>query len=333
LVMNPDEYEIRTINVSDLLLDPQNPRFLDLKLEKDHELAQQELQNQIEGEDDTITLVKAVRKDGVLDPIWVKKKGEKYLVLEGNRRTVALRMLMKEGAKPPAGISYERVRAHIVPITTSEQEEALLKIILQAGKLKWGRYNEAAYVYLLRHHYELELKDIADSMQTSVSDIKERIDNYRLFHEYVKETGHNDPHHFSYFSDAPKRVKDWFSESKENKGKYFKLISPVDGKQKIRSVATKGGLRDFAKVLDDKEALEFLLKEPEANVEDAVQLALEHDILKEIPFIKQVGSLAGKLRALNEQQVSKLKSETQFKVELKSLQTACGDLLDKLKRA
>lgn len=329
MALLPEKYELKSISVSDLLLDPDNPRFLHLKLEKQEKLTQDDLTSELENEDDTITLAKSVRQRGVLDPIWVKSDGNKFFVLEGNRRTVVLRLLLKEKVKPPAGIHYDRVMAHVIPEETTPGEIALIKIVLQAGKKKWDAYNRAAFIYLLRHEHGLEVADIADSLQTSQKDIKEEMENFRLFNEFVKATGEHDHHRFSFFQEAPRKVRDWFTSSSENKKAYFSLISSKDGKQKIRGAAYE--LRDFAKIVDDQDALAYLLHEPTATVEDALEIAKENDIKKEMPFIGRVGVLAANLRNLTETQVEKLKTDVKFKVELKALHKVGGDLLEKLK--
>jgi hypothetical protein len=77
--------------------------------------------------------------------------------------------------------------------------------------------------------------------------------------EFVKATGFADPRRFSFFADAPKPVRDWIDRDEGNKKKYFELITPQNGIQRIRSVATKGGLRDFQKIIGyDTVLREFL---------------------------------------------------------------------------
>jgi len=90
------EPEQRWIRVKDLLLDPENPRFYHLALQGRKNLGQEQLASEIESDSETGTLTKAIRKSGVKDPIWVKEDGEgRFLVLEGNRRTVILRKLLE----------------------------------------------------------------------------------------------------------------------------------------------------------------------------------------------------------------------------------------------
>jgi len=316
--------------VRDLLLDPENPRFYHLALQGKKNLTQEDLTREIEDDGETAALTKAIRKSGVKDPIWVRENGNgKYLVIEGNRRTVILRKLMKEHAVPPAGVTFEKVLANVLPSETPETELLLQKARLQSGKKQWGAFNEAAVTHKLRAEHLLEYEDIAAELQIPMTKVKERIENFKLFEEYARATGDNNPKRFAYFAEAPKQVREWFVED-DNKETYFKLITPVGGRQKIRSVATKNGLRDFSNVLDDAEALSYLIKTPTATLEDALEMAKENDIMKGMPFVKRLEPLAQALRGLSDNDVAKLRQEAKIKVQLKSLERACAEVIAKL---
>ena len=108
--------DLQRIKVGDLVLDADNPRFLHLK-HKTGPLTQSEIENEIIINDDDVPLLtKSIQKSGVKDPIWVvKQKGGKFLVVEGNRRTVVLKRLLKDGVAPPPGVRFDEVQAHVMP--------------------------------------------------------------------------------------------------------------------------------------------------------------------------------------------------------------------------
>src|SRR5262245_7962875 len=110
------EPEVRTLRVADIVLDLDNPRFF----HKGPGLTQDQIEEDIlNNNDDIHLLTKTIQKDGVQDPIWVVPQSNgKYLVVEGNRRTVVLRRLLKDRAVPPAGVKYDVVRAHVLPPDT-----------------------------------------------------------------------------------------------------------------------------------------------------------------------------------------------------------------------
>jgi hypothetical protein len=330
-----DAAAFREVPTADLVLDEDNPRFFHLRHKNKGILTQEEIEQEIVTNDDDIPLLtKSIQKDGVKDPIWVvKTSGDKYVVVEGNRRAVVLKQLIKEGVKPPLGVRFDQVSAHVLPRDTPEVQLVLQKARLQSGKKAWGAFNEAALTYQLRQPPHLmAIEDIAVDLKIPISKVRERIDNYKLFVEYSKTTGDENPKRFAYFAECPPRVRDWFKDSSTNKESYFKLICPIEGNNKIRSVATRGGLRDFARVLEDPEALKVLLNEPSATVEDALEIAKDNDIKKAAPFIRRLAPLAMDLRSLDSAHLEKLKTEVKFKVDLKALRSACDEVLQKLER-
>jgi ParB-like nuclease family protein len=329
--MDIENCKLETVPTSKLKLDPENPRFLHLALKGGKALSQDDLIREIGDENETITLGKAIQREGVLNPIVVKLDAGQFLVIDGNRRTVALKQLVEEKAKAPDGVRFDRVQARIIPESTSAVEVEVLKGVLQEGQLPWGRFNDAAYVRRLRLVYKMEYEDIADKLQLSVSDVKSKIEDFRLFEQYSKHTKDTDPSRFSYFGDAPKAVREWFKESDQNLQSYFDLICPGTPRHKIRSVATKGGLRDFATVLKDEEALQALLNDPSVTMENALQIAEDNDITLSAPILTRLGIYAAKLRALEPGQVESLKTQAKLRIDIEKMRDACQQLLDRLK--
>jgi predicted transposase YbfD/YdcC len=326
------EPQVREIAVSDLRLDPDNPRFFHLKsLHGKEELTQEDLMKEMEEDDEIPTLAKTIKRSGVTDPIWVKQLHTgKYLVLEGNRRTYILNNLINEGEKPSAGVRYDRVRAHVYPPDAPETELILQKARLQAGKKVWGAFNVAAYTYALRYTHNMEEDDIAVELQTSIKEVVHSLQSFKMFKDYTVATKDTNPKKFSMFAEAPKRVWEWISESPKNLRSYYKLISPMDGRQKIRTVATRGGLRDFAKILDDKKALDELLNDSDVTVEDALEIASSNSIKIGLPFVSRIGTLANQLQALTDEQVAMLKTNKKVRLDIKRLDKACTDTLRKI---
>ena len=151
-----------------------------------------------------------------------------------------------------------------------------------------------------------------------------------MFREYARITKDTNPKKFSMFDEAPSRVWDWINESPKNLSTYYGLISPMNGRQKIRSVATRGGLRDFADILEDNEALDALVNDPETSVEDALEIVRENNLKVDIPFVARIGAMATKMQSLTESQIERLKSEKKVQVDIKRLQKVCASVLEKM---
>ena len=325
-----DKLQLERIPTDRIELYPDNPRFLHLQLKGRSNLSQDEMIHVLEDEDATITLHKAIKNQGVLNPLVVQPKGDRFVVIDGNRRTVVLKLLLKEKTRPPPGVTYDLVPARILPAEMKLVDIEVLMGVLQEGQKPWGRFNDAAYVRRLRTVYHLELDDIAEKLQSSVKKVKEKIDDYALFERYVGLTNDTDPDRFSYFADAPKDVRGWFGETQKNFETYCNLICPLSPDHKIRSVTTKGGLRDFSRVLKDEEALEALLSDSGVTVEEALAIAVDNDLTLAAPFLKRLGSLAEKMRSLDSTQIEMLKQEPKLKIQVQKLREACDDLAKRL---
>jgi len=325
-------FQQKDIPVSKLILDPDNPRFFELReLRRKKTLSEKDLMDEMSQDDQIPTLTKSIKRSGVKDPLWVKQLANgKYLVIEGNRRTYILRKLIEENVRPPKNVDYNVVKANVLPVYTKEPEVLLQRVRLQAGKKDWGPFNEAVTTYDLKYKHRMEIEDIATELQISVKEARERIENYNRFMRFVNETDSRDPKKFGFFTDMPKAVKDWISENESNEKVFYKLIVPQDGIQKIRSVATRGGLRDFTKILDYPTVLKEFLNDSEMTVEDALEEVKERDLLKDAPFLTKIAGLASNLAALSEEQIEKLKSEKKIVSSIKHLKRVCDSIVKKL---
>src|SRR5438034_3316377 len=131
MVIDVKQYKLEKVPTNKLRLDPDNPRFYHLQLKGKHELTQDDLNKEIWDEDATITLSKAVGHEGILNPVVIWPVDDYFLVIDGNRRVVTVRRLIREEVKPPAGVSFDEIPAYILPGNTPKQEIEVLKGVLQ----------------------------------------------------------------------------------------------------------------------------------------------------------------------------------------------------------
>jgi hypothetical protein len=100
-----------TISPLDLLLDDENPRFVIL-----NKKGQEDIRKYLVTYEDTCQLAVAINNYGGLLPgerIVVLQKGSKYVVVEGNRRTCSLQMLLSRDLIPDGF-------AHKIPTTSDK---------------------------------------------------------------------------------------------------------------------------------------------------------------------------------------------------------------------
>jgi len=324
---------LQTVPVELLRLDLENPRLYSRKLAGDELITDLDLEEAIANEGESfMALYKAIKKVGVRDPIWVKKNPDgTYTVVEGNRRTTVLRKLIENDAPTPEGVSFETVTAHVVDDSVSDLEIKLQKVRLQSGKKAWGVVNDAAVVHEFHNDMQMALEDIAAEMQISVTKVKKLLKSFRMYLEYAKDTGDTNEKRFAFFNEAPAKVVEWVEESPRNKKDYYEWMTPVNGQAKIRSAAAgRGSLREFAKCIDEPEAMELLREDPSATVEDAFEVVKSNDVMKDMVFLKRVLPMAKNLNDLNDSQISRLTNERRIVVHIKSLLSACERALEQI---
>ena len=228
-------YKLAEIEVSpnQLLLDPNNPRIV-LDVERKQEFTEQELASSsvqdyilsvINKEEHHLAeLIRGMRASGFLrglSDLIVKAvpNTNKYLVLEGNRRTTALKHLLAQ--KEHLNQQVLRTLANI-PVKEfsfnpnngfSEEEvvDILLGTIHITGPLGWGALEKAHYIYksyiremlkrepdFHRFRYERDCAgDVATLFNLSTKGVRKMIQVYRVYQQ-LREHGYEvQPHHFT----------------------------------------------------------------------------------------------------------------------------------------
>ena len=239
-----------------------------------------------------------------------------------------MRKLSSEGYTNPErpDLDFTRIPAQVLAAGTSEKEVMKSKLIWQTGKSEWGAYNVAAAVNRMRHQFFMSEGDIADVAQKSERDIKEMLRAYKLFSEYVAETGDEHVSRFSYFSkDCPQAIRRWVASDDEHKKEYFSWIKPGPA-QRLRSVATRGGLRDFKDVVTNDEALAAFRGDPDMSVDEALEIVMSKDVTKGHPWVKHLEKVTIGLNQLDPEGISQISPD--YKNSLIALKRAITGVLD-----
>ena len=129
------KFDATTVEVKDLVLDPENPRFFSQNVSVNLPNNENQLEDLLLNEKLFPVLKDSIVKSGVLDPIWVKKLDNgKYLVVEGNLRVACLSSILNDDTPAPEGVSYDSVLANVIDPSVSELEIKLQQARLQSGK-------------------------------------------------------------------------------------------------------------------------------------------------------------------------------------------------------
>ena len=166
-----------------LLLDPNNYRFIDradYKPVPDDQVADDRIQlrtlNLILGknQDNVKDLISSFTTNGFLDidQIQVKPVGDKYLVLEGNRRTATLKYLIdefKKGNDVGKLTEADFKSVNLVEIINEIPVQHLITMGLHhiSGKKRWSAVNEAQLLSDLIEKYHLTEDEVCDKLGIS----------------------------------------------------------------------------------------------------------------------------------------------------------------------
>jgi len=221
-----DFYKLDTIAISpgQLLLDPNNPRLIvDMEDDIDYSsdvLISDNVQNDVldkinNSEFKIDDLVRSIKEKGYLNgaaPLIVKEIGntKKFLVLEGNRRTAAIKSILEnsQDAEQKCLKTLESIKASKFTYFENEKysEEQIINIILGqihvSGALGWGAMERAHYIYRSymmeiynissRRDFVLDeaaIKNVSNIYSFKSPEIKTNLKIYRAF-EQIKESGH-----------------------------------------------------------------------------------------------------------------------------------------------
>ena len=227
-------YRLESIKVKpdQLLLDPNNPRIvLDVNTERkftEEQLVSTEVQQYILSVVNKQThhiaeLIRGIRSSGFIDKgddMIVKQipNTKKFLVLEGNRRTTAIKHLLSDDESLRATVRDTlgtlHVKQFIYKPNPEFSEEAVIDILLGTihitGRLPWGALEKAYYIYnsylremrKYRRSGEFDYmvncsREVAAFFNMSVKGVRKEIIVYRVY-EQLKEEGYEvKAHHFS----------------------------------------------------------------------------------------------------------------------------------------
>lgn len=212
------------IKPEQILLDPRNPR-LGIDSEEfdgleEKEIALEQVQRavlrQIEKKVHHVKdLVNSIGEKGFLDGLGsfiIKRstRDEHYLVLEGNRRTAAIKQLLRYPTELSSGVKRSLKEISVsefqyIPNDLFSEEqiiEILLGIIHLQGPLPWGPLEKARYIYqsYIREHKSVNgakdftysqavVNNLCSIFPLSKGDVKKNLRIYRVFRQ-LRDAGY-----------------------------------------------------------------------------------------------------------------------------------------------
>jgi hypothetical protein len=299
--------ERKQVPVEWLKLDPTNPRlsYTLVQLRKEGKLGTDaQIHDLLWGLDPVKDLYQSVWQNGGLieDPI-VRETGS---VVEGNCRTVVLRELHK---KFPGDEHFANLYVQILPPNaTDEQIAALLGELHIAGKIEWGAYEQAEYVWRMHKEFGKTYDFLASHLRWSRSKIAQKIAAYEETKFYLSETG--DPQgikRFSHFEEFMKKslLRERGAKEPEFMEEFRTWIA--DGK-----FPDSKDIRILPDILNNPKALEVLRK---SNVQAAVMVLNKEDPSRTSDLYFSIDETIKQLRNIPLAEIKELEAGDKTKVE------------------
>ena len=158
--------------VADLHFDRENPRLAEYGIKPT--TPESEILEILWDAMDVLELVQSIAASGFFphEPLIVAKEKGKNVVIEGNRRLAALKVLSipaiakEQGWELPKISEAERKKLEEVPAIVSSREESWRYCGFKHvnGPAKWSSYAKAAYIAEVHRDYEVSLADIAQQI-------------------------------------------------------------------------------------------------------------------------------------------------------------------------
>ena len=231
-----DKYEI---DQSKLMFYPENPRVYSVLNSNNYTPTQEEIEELMCKKDHVKQLKESIKSNGgLIDPVIVRD-GD-YVVLEGNSRLAAYRLLYKQDP-----IKWSKIKAIILP--KDIPDSTIFALIGQyhiIGRKDWDPYEQAGYLYRTINKSNKTPELLASELGMKISDIKKLLSVY----EYMLKKDDNHPNKWSYYEELLKNrgIKKAFDEIS---GLENKIVDDIKS-DKIRMAIDVRKLGDISKVND-----------------------------------------------------------------------------------
>lgn len=325
LTIGKKEYEVneQELNQSELLFYEENPRVYSILNAGGMNPTQEEIEEKMK----TMEHVKQLRfsieqNGGLIDPLIVVVRNDEYIVLEGNSRLAAYRIL---ASKEP--IKWQKVKCQILPNTIPDSDIfTLLGQYHLVGRKDWSIFEQAAYLYRHKKASGLENDILAKNVGLTPGKVNSLIDIYT----FMLDNDDLRPDRWSYYEEYLK-----------NRGikKYRQTSSQIDNTfvAQVKSGEIKQAM-DVRVVLGEvaKSASKPAKKIMQDIIEGKTTIYSGHDNLKATGKINNTYQKINKFKELiydaDFQKSVKLEatSSSAIEFELKKIKKAVEDLLKDL---
>lgn len=283
-----DEVELHH---SDLKFYPENPRIYSLLVIDGVIPEQGEIEESLKNMDHVRVLRQVIEANGGLSEPLIVRGGDN-VVLEGNSRLAAYRMLAK---KDP--IKWSLVRCRVLPAEISD--DAIFTLLGQyhiVRRKDWSKFEQAGYLWRRINNNNIDSDVLAKEMGLSIQKIRQMVAVY----DFMRLYDAIDPQKWSYFEEYLKSrsiLKARLEVPKLDET----IVTQIKNNDIFQAIDIRHKLEPITKIRSDKKRKKVLLKLVNGNssldecFEEAEATGVNSSYLKSLTQIRS------KLNALDEQ--------------------------------
>ena len=280
MITEPKLYDdAKEVALKDLKLDPGNVRFRHIP----KHMTEKEMEDWLYEEEDVRVLIKQIIRDRrIQQPIYVREdKDGRYIVKEGNRRTVAIRRINKDILTGKMK-DFEKGHFDIVSVMVLHGSDHDIDVFLGqihvSGPKEWKAVNKASLIFSLMTKYGDTLESVAEEVGMT----KRQVENYYKGFQATELYGKRHPEDrnyvpkFSYFVELyqSKTLTTWVEQDPTRLDYFIDLVA------KNKLLVTYKGVRSLAKIIAAPNPLQTkalsLLDKEDGDIEKALSVITEY---------------------------------------------------------
>jgi len=194
---------------------------------------------------------------GIMNPIWVYPRENKFVVIEGNSRLCAY---LELGDEEPDNPTFKTINCYVLPHEIDEETKDFIRLTAHLnGQTEWDKYEQSKYLYQLYYDKFHPLDDLVKKTKLSRREIMESIKAYQImeqeFSKVFPQTDRGYVHKFSYFKEYVKNKK--LIGTMEEKGFNDKDFCEWVANEKFNKAQEIRGLKD---IIENERTLKVFLK-------------------------------------------------------------------------
>lgn len=276
---------------------------------------------------------------------------DKFLVIEGNRRTAAAKWIKEDhaaGAAVGDDVLGSISELPCVVVNASQDAQvvhaSLMGIRHVSGIKQWGGYQRAKLVVTMRDELDLGANEVAERLGMSTHEVNRRYRAFKALYQFQQDEEYGEhfkPSLYPIFHEAVSLspVKEWLGWDEQQSQflndeelyKFYGLITPArveEGDGEISDFPPKinsyGQVRELRTILTNPDAFDSLVNHHESSIDEAIAIAKQPEVARH-----WIRSVSAARRALEDMSIRVIKEIPDADIdELRSLKELIDERLN-----